>query len=421
MTQTNSTGLFRQQAMKHQQYQLHGEVVLLPKMSIQALTTILLVWVIAAFIWLTNNHYVQQETVRGWLEPSGGIAKSYASDIGGTVHELWVSEGQMVRQGEPLLSVRNQRFLASGKNVEQTLINEYINQQAQIQQQQSSAVAIAQLERQSQQQQINNARIDLVHLEQQIDTLKKRITLVERRMQKTSSMRSVGHASDIDLENLEEQRLVLQTEFQRTQRAQLKQQAHLESLVSELALNPEHLAQRQAVLALQHSELEQLKAQLNSQSDYTLVASRSGTVSNIQVQPGQTIQQQQPLLSILPQDAVIEANLLVPISAAGFLTAGQTIDIRYDAFPYQKFGLYQGVIASITHNVLLPNEVSDVPLPFSEPMYLVKAQLARSNIDANGERVDLKPGMTFSADIAISERSLMEWLLAPLYSLRGRL
>lgn len=69
----------------------------------------------------------------------------------------------------------------------------------------------------------------------------------------------------------------------------------------------------------------------------------------------------------------------------------------------------------------MPGELSDAPVMTNEPAYLVTAELISETLVAYGEHIQLKAGMTFSADIQLSQRSLLEWLLEPLYSLSGRL
>ena len=421
MTQATSHRLFRKQAIEHQSHRLHGDVVVLPKASTQLLTGLIAVWILAVMWWLASNTYIQQVTVRGWLKPSSGIAKSYAREIGGVIDNIWVTEGQYVFAGQALSDIKRERMLNTGDSLESRLINEYVTQQIQLQQQQQHTAAINTQQVNNHQQQVEFAKRDIQQLDIQLETLKKRASLLTQRIAKTEAIRVNGHITAVEIEHLEEQRLVLQSEVQRLQRARLTQLASVKSLMGELSLLTERSNRDQAKLAQQFSEIEQRKTELQSQLNYTLVATKTGTVSNLQVQPGQSIQQHQPLMSIVPVDTVIEANLLIPVRAAGFLTVGQTIDIRYDTFPYQKYGLYKGTVLTIADALLLPNEASHIPLQLAEPMYLVRASLERPNINAGGHTVELKPGMTFSADIAISERTLLEWLLAPIFSLKGRL
>lgn len=192
-------------------------------------------------------------------------------------------------------------------------------------------------------------------------------------------------------------------------------------LRSELQLLPQEHAANRVQLQKQVSELTQQITQVNGQREYTVIASRDGIISNLHLKPGQSVSANQALLSIVPNDSDIAAQLLVPVRAAGFLFTGQHIDIRYDAFPYQKFGLYAGELTSISSTVLLPNDIPDAPIGIQEPVYLVTAKLQSSSVEAFGKPVNLKPGMTFSADIELSERSLIEWVLEPILSLKGRL
>jgi membrane fusion protein len=70
--------------------------------------------------------------------------------------------------------------------------------------------------------------------------------------------------------------------------------------------------------------------------------------------------------------------------------------------------------------VLSQNELPGL-LPIKEPVYRITATLDNQTVDAYGQQVALRPGMLLSADIQLDKRSLLEWLLAPLYSLKGRL
>ena len=108
-------------------------------------------------------------------------------------------------------------------------------------------------------------------------------------------------------------------------------------------------------------------------------------------------------------------------TGASFLREGQALHIRYDAFPYQKFGVQTGEITNISPSLILPGELIDVPISINEPAYLVTAKISANEILAYGNNISLKAGMTFSADVHLSQRTLMEWLMEPIYSIKGKL
>lgn len=76
---------------------------------------------------------------------------------------------------------------------------------------------------------------------------------------------------------------------------------------------------------------------------------------------------------------------------------------------------------NISPSLVLPGELTDIPISISEPAYLVTATLNTKEILAYGNNISLKAGMTFSADVDLSQRTLMEWLMEPLYSITGKL
>jgi membrane fusion protein len=127
-----------------------------------------------------------------------------------------------------------------------------------------------------------------------------------------------------------------------------------------------------------------------------------------------------PILTIVPEDSSLYAVLLVPTRAFGFIRPGQETRMRYDAFPYQRFGLYKGEVTQYSTSVLLPNEVS-TPVPVNEPVYQVHVRLDSQAVKAYGAEVPLQSGMLLSADIVLEQRSLLNWLFEPILSLRGRL
>jgi membrane fusion protein len=100
----------------------------------------------------------------------------------------------------------------------------------------------------------------------------------------------------------------------------------------------------------------------------------------------------------------------------GFARPGQRVTLRLDAFPYQKFGVQHATLASIAGSMELPERPGPDGM---QPYYRLIALLDKQTVPAYGEEVPLRPGMRLMADIVVDKRSLLEWLLEPLYSLTG--
>jgi multidrug resistance efflux pump len=87
----------------------------------------------------------------------------------------------------------------------------------------------------------------------------------------------------------------------------------------------------------------------------TVVAAReAGIITTIHAMPGQVMALNQPLASMIADNDPLEAELYAPTRSIGFVQPGQKVQIKYQAFPYQKYGQYAGTVKSISGMALAP-------------------------------------------------------------------
>ena len=142
----------------------------------------------------------------------------------------------------------------------------------------------------------------------------------------------------------------------------------------------------------------------------------AGRVAALPLDRGQTAQPGAVVAVLTAGDSPLEAELYAPSRAAGFVREGQEVRLMYQAFPHQKFGVGEGRVISVSRTVLAPSEVSIPGLQVQEPVFRVRVKLDKSSVAAYGETMPLQPGMLLTADVVIDRRSLLEWLLDPLYA-----
>jgi membrane fusion protein len=173
--------------------------------------------------------------------------------------------------------------------------------------------------------------------------------------------------------------------------------------------------------------LEQELAEAEARRQIVLTAPQSGTVTTLQLEPGSNVKSTLPLLSIIPAGSELVAQLYIPTRAIGFIKPGQSVLLRYRAFPYQKFGHYQGTIAKVSRSTINSADLSaglrgaTDQRNLNEPVYPVTVHLANQSVNAYGQAIALQPGMELEADILIENRRLIEWVLEPLYTLTGKM
>src|SRR4051812_16121838 len=114
--------LFRPEALSFQEQDRQwGTVATLQPVPTKVLSWLVILSVGAIAGFLDNATYSRKETVVGYLTPSVGTAKIFASQPG-TVQRVDVEEGDIVQQGQPLLTVTTDQIAASGTDINSSLL-----------------------------------------------------------------------------------------------------------------------------------------------------------------------------------------------------------------------------------------------------------------------------------------------------------
>ncbi len=183
------------------------------------------------------------------------------------------------------------------------------------------------------------------------------------------------------------------------------------------------IQEEQAVLmALEHQKNTMAVSLLDHQQEASTViqAPMKGMISSVMVQEGQTAHLEKPLLSIIPNPAIFLAKLYVPARQAGLINKQVPIVIRYDAYPYTRFGAVEATIEGMSRSVLT-DEDEEKPIRVGEPYYTLTAKLDKQFVIIYGKKTKLQHGMSMTAVIRGSKRRVWQWIFDPVYSLYGGL
>lgn len=340
----------------------------------------------------------------------------------GVVSRLEATEGARVSEGETLAVVTVPRAtVAEGDTVvalEQRLERRRDSLiEGQAAQQQLLAAQDAGLHAQ-----ISAAKRELAQIETEIATRREQIRIANETLQRLRQLEDERYVSVLQIKQQESNALSWQGEMQGLQRqaiATRRSIAQLQQALHELAGQGKASdASLERDLALLEQELVETRAR----GALTVNAPVTGSISAQLVKPGQAVQAGQALLSLLPGDTGLEAELLVPSRAIGFIEPGDRVLLRYQAYPYQKFGHHEGEVAGISRSAFNPSDLGVLVgnIQADEPMYRVTVALAKQAVTAYGNEEPLKPGMLVDADILGERRRLIEWIFEPLYSIKGK-
>jgi membrane fusion protein len=414
-----SEPIFRKQALANQNDRLRGEVIISQPLSWRVLTLLLALCTGAAVFYLLGNDYTRREQVSGFLVPTKGVVAVFAPQSG-LLRELYAADGDVVEQGQDLFTVQTDQKTAGGNYLGHEILQQLKDQQTRL-------LSTIQIEERSLSVLLEKQDIAARSIEQELSSLDARIAtqtalqgIEQASYARARELRATGSLSQADLDNAQKSYLSSQQQLADLQASRDRKQFEKEENIN---LRSSYLLNSRKEIAELENRVSEMDRQLilaEGNRTGTVPAPVAGRITSLLPTLGQQLDASKPVLMIIPEDSQLEAHLYVPTRAIGFVQANQPVRLRYDAFPYQRFGLFAGHITQVTNAVLGQRDLPEALL-IKEPVYRITAAVAEQTITAYGEEVLLKPGMLLSADIELDSRSLMEWLLEPIYSLRGKL
>ena len=414
--------LFRKEAVSHQSECLTGAITLAQPLSIKLSVLILVSVAVAIVSFLFNAEYSRKETVRGFLMPDKGVIKSFAHQAG-TIEKLWVKEGEEVIKGQPLATLIVQQNNSHGVDLSTQLTTQLNMQVSLLSDEVSQHQALKTQELLNLKTQENALLNEKIALESQMALAQEKLALLTGQQLDFNQLNKSGYVSNLEKERQQQALLEAKQAKQNTFQLLLQKDNQLNQVAFNVTNIPQQYALRVNNLKRQKADIQRQLAQVASNYKYTVTASNSGIVTGIQVVEGETLSQSKaqskPLLHLIPEGSELIAELLLPTRSAGFIEIGNNTRLRFDAFPYQRFGFINSKIIRIDQTLISPNEIQ-LPIALQEPVYRLRAKLTQQQMQAFGKAFNLKSGMLFEADIMLEQRTLIEWLLEPIYSLRGR-
>ena len=419
------TPLFRPQVIEQITLRQYGSVILTRPISHLVLTCVFLTLAFLLVVFFAVFETFRKAPIQGMLVPTAGVTRVFSNQVG-VIKDIRVKDGQLVREGDILFVVSGERSTSDSRSTE-TLISELLTQRrdsfhTELQQ----ARAQANYRRSALQQRMLDLQNEIKRLDNQALIQKQRIILSEQNVARFLQLKVTNYISEAQLQEregelLDQRQRLLEIERLRStvQRDFASTQAE-ERDITVQALRDENALRRNT------SALEQDMTENEARREILVRASQSGTITAIAANLGQTVGTATSLASILPQGNKLEAEMYVPSRAVGFIKPGMKALLRYQAFPYQKFGQHSARVREVATTSIRPDELptSAAAMPGasqSEPVYRIRLELDKQTVQAYGKAMPLRSGMLVDASVMLERRKLYEWVLEPLFSISGRL
>lgn len=412
--------LFRPEVLEAKRTSWLGEISLAQPIRLWALTLFAALAALAVALFLVFGTYTRRSSVTGQLVPTKGLATVLAPATG-VVSQLDVSEGERVTAGQTLAVVIVPRTTLASGNTADALEVRFQQRQGSLQSALAAQRQLLSAQAGGLAAQLVNARRELKQVEAEIATRDEQIRIAKETLDRLRQLQDGKYVSLLQIKQQESAALEQVSAMQALQRQAIGTRKTIAQLQQAMRELPGHRLVGEANFQRDLATLEQEQVEMQARGSLAITAPVAGQVATQTAKAGQAVQAGQPLLSLLPGDGKLEAELLVPSRAIGFIEPGDTVLLRYQAYPYQKFGHQTGRVARISRSALSASELGALRGAQSEePLYRVTVALARQSVVAYGQLEALKPGMLLDADILGERRRLIEWIFEPLYSIKGR-
>ncbi|AFZ35750.1 response regulator receiver protein [Stanieria cyanosphaera PCC 7437] len=203
---------------------------------------------------------------------------------------------------------------------------------------------------------------------------------------------------------LQEQERSYQSLVHSGQLALLKAEEQLKDLESQITTLNSEIAQNK-------SQIASLKFQLKQR---VIKAPANGTIFDLPISgKGAVVQQGEEVIKIAPEHSPLVLRAKMTPTESGFLKVGMPAKIKFDAYPFQDYGVQAGRVSWIS-----PDSKITETEQGQQETFEIEVELKRSYLEGQNQRINLTPGQTATAEVITRQRRLIDFILDPFKKLQ---
>lgn len=414
--------LYRTEAIEYKRHHWRGKALLLaglPAWLIVLLSTLFLIALIVAVIFCK---FTQRIDVKGEVITLPHSINVFSPQQGFIIKQ-YVKIGDLVKKNQPLYEIDVSRNTSSG-NVSAAQV-ESINEKIY-----NSEEIIKKL--------VHNKKQTLNALNEQLKTSTDSLKVTIRMLQNTQAGLKKMHDNLASYDKYLSDGLITKDQYNYQHSLYFQQQSAYQSLVSQKMQLESQITQLNSDKVTKAADFDnQISSQYNQTNDYKnqliesnangnliVKATADGRIESLSATQGQTVDNGSSLAQIKPIGNVEYYLILwLPNNSIPYLKIGDSINIRYDAFPADKFGQFPGEMISISSMPASRQEMSEYTNvnngSTQQELALYKAivKIKDKEFSYKGKTLSLSNGLKAQAVVFLEERPLYMWMFTPIYKI----
>ncbi|EHB8435557.1 HlyD family secretion protein [Salmonella enterica subsp. enterica serovar Infantis] len=400
-----------------------GRAILLPGMPLWLTMLGSIAFITAFLTFVIAGTYSRRVNVSGEVTTWPRAVNIY-SGVQGFIVRQFVHEGQSIKKGDPIYQIDVSKSTRSGvvtdnqrRDIENQLVrvDNIISRLAE-----SKKITLNTLEKQR--LQYSDAfRLSSDIIRQAAEGIK----IMKNNMENYRNYQSKGLITQDQLTNqvalyYQQQNNLLSLSGQNEQNA-----LQITSLESQIQTQAADFDNRIYQMELQRYELQKELVDTDVGGEIIIRALSDGKVDSLSVTVGQMVNAGDSLLQVIPEN--IENYYLiiwVPNDAVPYISAGDKVNIRYEAFPAEKFGQFSATVKTIsrtpasTQEMLTYKGAPQNTLGISVPWYKVIVKPEKQIISYDGKSLPLENGMKAESTLFLEKRRIYQWMFSPFYDMK---
>ncbi|WP_145583417.1 HlyD family secretion protein [Yersinia thracica] len=419
--------MFRQEAFDYQKAKWTGKALLISGVPVWVVAIMSAMIIVTLVIFIAFGNYTRRINVYGEVTTLPRPINIFAAQQGFITQSL-VKVGDEVVKGKALYQLDVSKVTHSGtvsKNNKQAIKRQLAQVESIIQKLQSN----------------KHATLDnlLVQKKQYETVYKQSCQLVKNSRQNIESMRKTvesygeyqrnGLITKEQVHNQTYSYYQQQSAFHNLYSQNMQEALQITNLSSEIITRAADFDNQISQYELQYGDLQKQLAETDATGILVVNAPVDGRIESLSVTTGQMVNAGDSLAQLVPgTDTIYYLVLWLPNGALPYITAGDHVNVRYDAFPFEKFGQFAGRIESLSS---VPASIQEMTsynsAPFrradlgSEPYYKVLVNLDKTQFQSQEKILHLTGGMKAQSTLFLENRSLYQWMFSPFYDLKKSL
>ncbi len=371
-----------------------------------SMTVLLLLALTVFLLWAAWFEIDRTVRAQGQIIPSARTQVIQSAD-GGVLEKLLVEEGQRVKAGQQLAVLERERSTAGfdeSRAKEAALTAALVRAQAEAAEREPEFDAG--LKRFPEFVAVQRALFEQRRrgLQEEVATLKATLEMANEELRMNETLLKTGDSSQLEVMRAKRQVTEIEGKINATRNKYLQEARAEATKVSEdLASNRYKLNERQSILG-----------------KTVLTAPIAGIVKYLKLTTiGGVLRAGDELMQISPTEGEMVFEVKINPADIGELGSGLPVSIKLDAFDYSIYGSLEGKLTYLSSDTLTEQGANGQTNTYYRAQIRLDAERAKTHPNPKLANVALRPGMTATVDIRTGRRSVLKYLLKPIYTAFG--